>query len=74
MTAKTVYSGTIRDNEELLGNCAVLRELHVREYQVYPGSVDGNNFGEYHHLCKMLRNFQSRFVQYLIMEIETLFE
>lgn len=74
MTAKTVYSCTISDDEELLSSCAVLRELHVRGYQVYPWSVNRSNLGEYHLLCKKLKNFQIRFVQYLITEIETLFE
>ena len=57
VTAKTVYSDTISDDEELLGSCAVLRELYVRGYQVYPGSVDRNNFVEYHYLCKKVKKF-----------------
>jgi len=39
VNAKNVYSGTMSDDEELLGICAMLRELHVRGYQACPGAL-----------------------------------
>jgi hypothetical protein len=39
--------------------------------QVYPVNVDRNHFTVNHHLYKKLRNYLSRFFEYLRMEIET---
>jgi hypothetical protein len=69
MLAKTMYVfSSSSDDEELLDSCAskclLLQELSVREYQVHPVNVDRNNFREYHHLYKKLRNYLSRFFKY----------
>jgi hypothetical protein len=71
-----MYSSSSSDDEELLDSCAsewflLLQESSLREYQVHPANVGRNNFGEYHHLYKKLRNYPSRFFEYLRMEIET---
>jgi hypothetical protein len=73
-----VYSSSGSDDEDLLDSCAstclLLQELPLREYKMHPVNVDRNNFGDYHHLYKKLRNYPSRFFEYLRMEIETLLE
>jgi hypothetical protein len=71
-----VYSSSSSDDEESLDSCAsewflLLQESSLQEYQVHPVNVDRNNFGEYHHIYKKLRNYPSRFFKHLRMEIET---
>jgi hypothetical protein len=69
---KIMNSSGSTDNEEFLGNSSLLQELPVREYPVRPVSVNRYNFGQYHHVYKELRNYPSRFFEYLRTVIETL--
>jgi hypothetical protein len=73
-----MYSSSGSEDEDFLDSCAskclLLHELPVRQCQLHPVSVDRNKFGEYHHLYRKLRNYPSRFLEYLRMEIETFLE
>lgn len=42
-----------------------------REFQVHPVNMEREDYGEFHHLYKKLRNFPDRFFQYLRMGIHT---
>lgn len=42
-----------------------------REFGAHPVNLQREEYGEFHHLYKQLRNYPRRFFQYLRMEIET---
>jgi len=72
MAAKTVYSNSSGDDEELLGSSSMGTRTDWWVYPVYLVCVGRNNFGGYRNL--QLRNDPNSFFENFSMETETFLE